>query len=481
MREGSYLRPQVERLGLQHNVGRGRIWRIVAEDRAPRPAPRLLAASRAELVAALAHENGFWRDTAQKLLVLREDREAASEVRALLDAGAAPLARVHALWTLEGLDALTPKDVARALEDPDPRVRYSGVRASEAFLAAGDRAVLAAVAARATDSAVQVAAQVALSLAFAAPELATEAREAMLACLAHREGHEVVARAVRDALRGPDADEDVGGSLEPGALALAREGRAHYRQLCVACHGEDGRGTVAAGVALAPPLAGSARVRGSEEALVRIVVHGLRGPVDGRVWGAGVMAGLGAQDDRYLAAVLTYVRAVFGGGSGAIDPETVAEVRAACADRVEPWTLAELEPFAAIPAGVVSDWRASASHGGASAARALDDDRGTRFTTETPMRPGMWWRVDLDGEYELTRVVLDTRGSEHDYPRGCVLEGSRDGEAWCELARAAEDGGAVTVLRFPPVRVRAVRVVQTGTSERWWWSIHAASFCGRRL
>jgi mono/diheme cytochrome c family protein/glucose/arabinose dehydrogenase len=524
VKPGSFLRPRVEALGLQHNVGRGRIWRIRAESLTPRffagrkesadvsgvrddpgtsassgsasapisqpwwavavghaeharlePPLRLRRATVDALVAALAHDNGFWRSTAQQLLVQRQLASAAPALRKLL-AHRAPPTRVHALWTLDGLAAVTRDDLALALGDRDGRVRYSAVRVSEGFLARGDAGVLALLAPLAQDRDAGVAAQLALSLR-AAPS--PQARELVLAIAAHRPGHEVVGRAVRDSLAGAaDHAPAFVRPLDADALALVRTGKRHYQQLCISCHGVDGSGTLAGGVFLAPPLVGSPRVL-SEDAAIRVLLHGMHGPIDGKTWAGGVMAGQSAQDDQYLAAVLSYVRTVLADG-GIVTPDEVAAVRAATSARTVPWTSAELLVYCPLPETAHAKWQASASHESGHAGRALDGKPSSRFTTEAVMQPGMWWRVDFDRVYELSRVVLDTRGSEQDYPRGHVLEGSLDGQTWHELAQG-EGQGPVTSIRFPPTSVRHLRVTQTGTSSDRWWSIHEATFCGRAL
>ena len=48
-------------------------------------------------------------------------------------------------------------------------------------------------------------------------------------------------------------------------------------------------------------------------------------------------------NDEEMAALLTYIRTEWGNDGTEITPETVAEVREAVADRVEPWTVEELE------------------------------------------------------------------------------------------------------------------------------------------
>jgi len=129
---------------------RGRIYRIVAEGNdaadAARRAPRLSRASTDELVRLLEHPNSWQRETAARLLYERQDRAAVSALETLARSGRSAAARVHALWGLQGLNALTDDLLLYVLtSDPDPRVREQGVRLSEDRLAKNDalrRAVL---------------------------------------------------------------------------------------------------------------------------------------------------------------------------------------------------------------------------------------------------------------------------------------------------------------------------------------------------
>lgn len=110
---------------------RGRIYRLVPADfKRPKPLP-LGKAKTAELVVALSHPNGWARDTAARLLYERRDRQAVPLLSKTLAYSRAPLARVHALHTLAGLDALNPDHVLAGLRDEDGRVRKHAVLLAE--------------------------------------------------------------------------------------------------------------------------------------------------------------------------------------------------------------------------------------------------------------------------------------------------------------------------------------------------------------
>lgn len=111
----------------------GRIYRIVYEGSEPYEPPKLGEASSEELVDALSHPNGWWRMTAQRLLVERSDRLVESALQELVRENNA-VAKLHALWTLDGLGSLSSDLVRDALLDPEPNVREHALQLAEALL-----------------------------------------------------------------------------------------------------------------------------------------------------------------------------------------------------------------------------------------------------------------------------------------------------------------------------------------------------------
>jgi hypothetical protein len=70
---GSFLRNKIDSLGLAKNVGGGRIYRVVYDGIKRGPKPNLLNESAGNLLQYLGHPNGWWRDNAQKLIIVRGD------------------------------------------------------------------------------------------------------------------------------------------------------------------------------------------------------------------------------------------------------------------------------------------------------------------------------------------------------------------------------------------------------------------------
>lgn len=133
------LPPNLKRLiDLNSGSDRGRLHRIVPEGYTPRRKVDLASLSAPELVATLAHANGWHRDTATRLLYERQDPAAIPRLRTLLrKVDASPLARLHALQALHAHfppnipSALDPADLEAALQDPSPIVRAAALRFTE--------------------------------------------------------------------------------------------------------------------------------------------------------------------------------------------------------------------------------------------------------------------------------------------------------------------------------------------------------------
>ena len=128
---------------------------------------------------------------------------------------------------------------------------------------------------------------------------------------------------------------------EPTAQERARfkRGEQLYHN-CIACHMKDGKGTPGQ----VPPLAGSSRVLGSPEPLVRVLLHGLDGELEtGGLKYRGQMPATTITGDDDLASILTFVRASFGNNASPVHPDDVGRIREATRDRKRAWTQQELE------------------------------------------------------------------------------------------------------------------------------------------
>jgi mono/diheme cytochrome c family protein/glucose/arabinose dehydrogenase len=146
-----YLRDQILSRKLDQPSGHGRIYRVVHDGTKRDVAPALSKATPSQLVRALEHPNGWWRDTAQRLLVERGDRSVVSALRDRAERAPDWRTRLHALWALDGMDAIERSTVARALDDPNRDVRVSALQLSERWLGEEGNPIQAAVLAKLTD------------------------------------------------------------------------------------------------------------------------------------------------------------------------------------------------------------------------------------------------------------------------------------------------------------------------------------------
>ncbi len=118
-------------LDLNSGNDRGRIYRIVPDTFTQPKLPPLTTATTKELIALLEHPNGWHRDTAARLLFERQDKSAAPLLEQLLIHSKSQLARMHALYALDGLGALTPARLVKTLNDESAIVREHAVRLAE--------------------------------------------------------------------------------------------------------------------------------------------------------------------------------------------------------------------------------------------------------------------------------------------------------------------------------------------------------------
>jgi mono/diheme cytochrome c family protein len=304
-----------------------------------------------KLLTYLDHPNGWWRDNAQKELITRNDRKVVPALNqiALGNVGALKnkpghLARMHALWTLEGLNAMDINLLFKAFKDENPQVRKTAVWISEPFIRKNNPLVIAKLAELQNDKSYDVLTQLVLSLSYTRSAKA----RAIVTYIKSKNLNNEMLVAVPKTLEVKENTKKYGstlGNMPAEDRNLLVRGAGIYRQLCASCHAPDGKGLLVGGTKMAaPPLLGSARVKGDKQTLMRILLNGLTGPVDGAAYEAMPAFGA-ANNDQWVASVLSYVRSEFGklrGSASIVDAKDVKEIRAS-SKRTKPWTLSEME------------------------------------------------------------------------------------------------------------------------------------------
>ncbi|MSO51720.1 MAG: dehydrogenase [Acidobacteria bacterium] len=198
-----YLRDHITSKKLEAPTRVGRIFRIVHDSTRRDEPPALATESSARLVERLAHPNGWWRDTAQQLLVQRGDTAVVGALTKLAEAATDTRTRLHALWTLDGLDTLEPATVIKGLDDRSRDVRAASVRLAERWLDGRHADVQSAVLARLDDTDWAVRHQLAATLG----AMPAAAREQAAATLLDRHGTDPITMdATLSGLRGSEAN-----------------------------------------------------------------------------------------------------------------------------------------------------------------------------------------------------------------------------------------------------------------------------------
>lgn len=464
--EGSYLRKVVEQYQFDKITQRGRIWRLKHDSTKRVKQPRMYSETPRQLVSHLAHPNGWWRDMAQRLIVLRQDRS----VVPVLESGAKThpnyLARVHAIWTLQGLGSLNPEVVRSVMKDPHPQVRIAAIRVSESLFRAGDASFRDDITKLMSDPSDEVVLQACMTAKY----------------LAWPDHMDLISETV--SMSKAKGVREIGAhlTLRPGQQlaelndrqrSLMKRGEEIYSTLCASCHGETGKGLEVAGLKghmLAPPISGSKTITGNPKGGIYVLLNGLQGEIDGKKY-EGLMIPMATNDDEWMASILSYVRNSFGNRGSFVSPDDIAQARKEVANRKTPWTYHELH--AALPQIVSPEhMKVSASVNGGEARMAIDGNRESRYTTGKFMEPGMWFQIELDEDMLISGLSLDTSNSANDFPRGYELSVSADGASWGEPLARSESAQTMTEIQFPATRAKFIRITQLGKAEGNYWSIH---------
>ena len=379
-----YLRDYISTKKLDQVLEYGRIFRIRYQQNpvlAPEPLSHLPGK---DLVALLAHRNGWQRSMAQQLLVQRCDTSSTALLEEMAINHVNPLARLHALWTLEGIGRLRLETLGLAASSCE-RASFENAAKEQIH-----RAVLRlfetinSAAALEAFTTLRKAEVRTLEMQFCAtapafwnqangmPLLRNLAKtysndSLMAAILAGKLWQKVPESDVpilkKDLIKSgvasssllikwlqkrPDAPAATTSELNhlnTLERQLYREGKGNYAQFCQACHGQNGEGTPN----IAPPLAGSGWVNAADKTIpLRILLDGIQGKIQvgGKAYDLpapmpGIRLNQGYNDGN-AAKILTYIRNSWGNHSGAVSIEEVTQLRMNTQKRNTPWLPTEL-------------------------------------------------------------------------------------------------------------------------------------------
>ncbi len=347
--KGSYLRGKIDYYGLSKVNQRGRIWRLVHDGYKPSAMPKMLDIPAKNLVAYLDHPNGWWRDNAQKQLIILGDKSVVTTLKIMVTGqkNSTALGKLHALWTLEGLDAINKELLLVALKDTDPQIRRAAIWISERYIKENDNQWIEHLGKMTNDESFEVKTQLLLSFGASKNELA---KKNVQVILAQNPNNQMLASVKMSTDKNEDA-KIYGmklGSFTPPERKLIVGGSEIYKGMCSPCHGGDGKGLP---TNAAPALRGAKHINADKEIAIRILLHGLKGSIEGKTY-PSEMASMKENSDEWIASVLSYIRYEFvgttirvpkGRQSAVVQPEEVKALRAKYTDVNEAWTIEAFE------------------------------------------------------------------------------------------------------------------------------------------
>lgn len=349
-----YLRKHLEEKGLDKIIGMGRILRVKNSAQPLQKIPDLENATNAKLIDLLNDKNGWVRDKAQQLLILNgtaKDQFSLNEVA--LDASR-PIAQMHALHTLNGLDLLSFELLIEVAETSSPDVVAHALLLIPIPKNEDQITDLVSLSMALKD---QDNPTIDLYLIMALGKWAeiSESFIPLLKEISERRTDPIYQEAALSSLAGQEIkilesnpDTELTGMLimaEANRAANAKNwiyelaslpeddrtrGLRFYKNICGACHGPGGDGIEG----LAPPLRNSEYITASSKRLALILLHGLKGPinVNGKHYEFnGEMPGIANNpdmSDQDITDLMMYLSNAFGKSTREIDAEQIKALRA---------------------------------------------------------------------------------------------------------------------------------------------------------
>lgn len=349
----SPLRAFIEKHGLETPPDLGRIYRLSSKDKKPAEWKAFTNPSATELAEALASENPWMRDTAQRILVDRNPPGAREAIKEILQKSTSTLGKIHALWTLEGIGQLSEEHVVRALSEKDGDLAMHAARLSWRL---GNSSALMRALIDATpesfdgssyylfqrlanfsqDEAQEFLTKAYLKWAdkpFLAPTLLSgsgDQLESWISKIPDSRKQENILQAYE---RSKKVNRDLPPELQDKYLKSYHRGKKIYLVNCFSCHGKDGRGLLDMG----PPLAKSDWVSGDANVITKIILKGMQGPIEvsGKKYQPKIpmLAFEAMMTDEQIADVSTYIRNSWGNKASPVDEKSVSRLRGESSER----------------------------------------------------------------------------------------------------------------------------------------------------
>ncbi|MBU3027907.1 DUF7133 domain-containing protein [Zobellia galactanivorans] len=351
-----YLKKKVAVNKLDTLINFGRILRVKKVGQQHEAVRNFSEMNTKQLIDLLKDKNGWVRDRAQQQLIYRNQKDAIEGLEELLEDGQNPIAQIHALYTLEGLDALSYDLLAKA------------ARSGAADLTAHALVLLPPFVTKTnTDQTETLVTEllnknnvtIDLYLSSIIGNLVAQDESRFLSVMeklsAKYVNKPIFTEALVSGITG--GEEDLQTAMASGNPKLAEamatsatkrkedkvnpifarkslvedtrtSGAKMFYEICASCHGVNGQGIEG----LAPPLMGSEHVANTER-LGLIILHGLEGPitVKGEQYNLNLaMPGLIRNEDisnKDIADIISYVTNAFSDQPKRLKIDKIEELR----------------------------------------------------------------------------------------------------------------------------------------------------------
>ena len=370
-----YLKNEIKERKLTNPLNCGRIYKVVPVN--SHPTPVQLSSNPQQLVQLLQNKNAWVRNEAQQMIIDSNYTSASAALHQLINSTDNFIPVAHALWTLEGLHLLQPKDVLPLLQHNNWPVRMQALSVLPSIINKNNYTQFTPVLQQMIDNNDTLTAPyIGYIINYIQPYNAALADKILKQLVSKYAANKYVADAVISNLQNKESEflkdviktnpdtttvfarrlhkviDDIAKaknqSNQKKLAALYPRGAKIFTTLCQTCHGVDGNGTTA----LAPPLNKSNWVLGSKDQLIPIVLFGLTGPVNvsDHLYKSpeinGDMPGIGSNDefnDEDIAQVLSYIRNSWNNKAPAIATKDITDTRKKFAGREKTFTMEELE------------------------------------------------------------------------------------------------------------------------------------------
>lgn len=369
-----YLKDVILKRNLTEPLGCGRIYKIVPKGTAVsnlRP-----ATDAKDLVALLGDKNGAVRDLAQQVLVDGRNKAAIPYLRKVIAGQKDPLQVIHAMWVLEGLNALQTNEVLGLLKSENTTIKVQALSVLPSVINVDSYPhYIPVLKSLALEENPNIAPYIAFLTGYIKPYHAGAAQELQFALVKKYSNDPYVSGAILSNLAFteensaelivkivPDTNQLINKQIKNliAGIRSARKNRdpdllsrefpkgaALFASSCQTCHAPDGNGISS----LAPPLNKSEWVTGDKNKLISIVLYGLTGPIkiNGHLYEApeisADMPGIAHSEeitDDDVAQVLSFIRGSWQNNADKVNIDEVSKLRKRYAGREKAFTVAEL-------------------------------------------------------------------------------------------------------------------------------------------